>query len=490
MPARRFAGEDPRAGLVGIGPIRIDHALRLDLDDSIRFLTVRFDRTALDDAFGFEFLRVALDRVPSRPVFPRGRIGVTLFGALRIIPSGLRLTAEVQHVVVVRVPADAHRDQLDQRRAAALARPFGGPRERAGNRFRIGPVQRQARNPVPERLVGEHAHGALIARRRGQRGLVVLHAEDRGQPARGAEVDRLVPLAERGSALADERDRDALLAAEREGHRQAGHRHRRDAQRRGGRQDAPGEISDVEVLPVHRRPGLAGLRVEHHAHRLRGGPHGQRGPGVADQRRDDVAGPAPAPVPIARSAPQSKRSGVDRLLAQRAEALALEALPPVTHLAPEEQVLELVVDGPGEDHAAQHLAPLLAGQGGGDLLAAQEAADRLNHLVRRLLHPLRGGDPRCRLRAPVEARGGECVPETLHRFAVAGLRRFAEHGDDPLRRPGEPFGHEGDETAKPVRIRLRLVAFTHARPACPRGTDAARPSAPTLVRGGPNGQDC
>src|SRR5256885_9863489 len=62
---------------------------------------------------------------------------------------------------------------------------------------------------------GEDAHRRLIGERRGQRGLVVLEAEDRRQLPRGAEVDRFVPLAERRSAFADERDRDAVRSLDR-----------------------------------------------------------------------------------------------------------------------------------------------------------------------------------------------------------------------------------------------------------------------------------
>ena len=69
----------------------------------------------------------------------------------------------------------------------------------------IGAVDRDAGDAVAGRLVGEHAHGRLLGHRRRQRRLVVLDAEDRRQLARGAQVDRLVPLAERRAAFADER---------------------------------------------------------------------------------------------------------------------------------------------------------------------------------------------------------------------------------------------------------------------------------------------
>ena len=111
-------------------------------------------------------------------------------------------------------------------------------------------------NAVAGGLVREHPHRRLVAHRRRQRGLIVLQAEDRRQPPRRAEVDRLVPLAERRAAFADERHRDAARALAPERHRHAGDGQRADGERRRRRQDAPREIADVQILAVHRRTRL------------------------------------------------------------------------------------------------------------------------------------------------------------------------------------------------------------------------------------------
>ena len=86
------------------------------------------------------------------------------------------------------------------------SRAVGRPGECRGDGVRVGAVDGDARDavagaPCPRR----RATADCVAYRRRQRDLVVLDAEDRRQPLRGAEVDRLVPFAERGAAFADER---------------------------------------------------------------------------------------------------------------------------------------------------------------------------------------------------------------------------------------------------------------------------------------------
>ena len=56
------------------------------------------------------------------------RFGVALLGQRRIVPRRLRVLAEIQHVVVVRVAAHAHADQLDQRRTLAVRARARRPR--------------------------------------------------------------------------------------------------------------------------------------------------------------------------------------------------------------------------------------------------------------------------------------------------------------------------------------------------------------------------
>ena len=220
-------------------------------------------RPRLEDAVALEPLRVAGDRVARRPEGVGVSVGVALRGRLRILPPGPALATDVEHVVVVRVPAHPHRDQLDQGRTASVSRALRRPREAAGDRFRVGAVEGDSRNAVARRLVGEDPDGRLVGDRRRERGLVVLHAEDRRSARGGAEVDRLVPLTERGAALADEGQCDSGLAPAAEGQRHAGGRQRGDGERRRRRQDAARHVADVEVLAVHRRAGLAHLCAQY-----------------------------------------------------------------------------------------------------------------------------------------------------------------------------------------------------------------------------------
>ena len=223
------------------------------------------------------------------------------------------------------VAAHAHGHELDERRAVAGARALCRPGERGGDRVGIGAVDRDRGDAVADRLVREHAHGRLLAHRRRQRGLIVLHAEDGRQLARGAGVDRLVPFAERGGAFADEGDGDAVASSsQREGHRDAGDRQRRRSERRHGRKDSARPVADVQVLAVHRRAGLAHLRAEHHAHGRRG-----RCASPATAPRSRIIGETTSPRQPSSDAKSSAaakadRGRVDRFLSERAEALALE----------------------------------------------------------------------------------------------------------------------------------------------------------------------
>jgi len=59
----------------------------------------------------------------------------------------------------MRMPAHPHGHQLDERRPGAFAGTIGGPRECRRDRVRIGAIDRDAGDAVPDRLVGKHAHG-------------------------------------------------------------------------------------------------------------------------------------------------------------------------------------------------------------------------------------------------------------------------------------------------------------------------------------------
>ena len=179
------------------------------LDERFHLRLPPFEVARADDAFCLETRGIGRDRVAPRPEFVERAVRVALLEELRVAPGGLRLASEIEHVVVVGVAAHAHADELDQRRPAARARPLGRPGERRGDRLGVRAVDRDAGHAVARGLLGEDAHGRLIRDGRRERRLVVLDAEDRREPAGGAEVDRLVPLAERRPAFADEGDRHA-----------------------------------------------------------------------------------------------------------------------------------------------------------------------------------------------------------------------------------------------------------------------------------------
>jgi TPP-dependent pyruvate/acetoin dehydrogenase alpha subunit len=75
----------------------------------------------------------------------------------------------------------------------------------------------------------------------------------------------------------------------------------------------PDEIAGVQVLAVHRRPGLPHLRRQRPPHGLRIVAHRQAGTEVADHRRDDVAAPFAIDA-IALAPAQPDGRGVNRFL--------------------------------------------------------------------------------------------------------------------------------------------------------------------------------
>ena len=224
-----------------------------------------------------------------------------------------------------------------------------------------------------------------------------------------------MPLAERGATLADEGDGHAVRSLAREGHRDAGDGEAGDPERSGRGQDPPLEVADVEVPAVHGRPRLAHLRAQHHARGLRSVAHGEHGPEVADERRDDVAAPGPVGSAVRRAAAQPQGRAVDRLLAQRPEPLALEPDAAVLHVAAHEQRLEAVVQRAREHHPAQQLAPFGVGERGRDGLAPQEAVRRLQQVGGRAGQALAGG------------HAGRRLPQAADRAREAAAQRVA-HG--------------------------------------------------------------
>ena len=302
-PASRLARKDAGPGALGLGPRRVDHRARLFFDERVGLAAKSVEVAGREEAFGFEPRGVGGDRLAAGPEGVQLLIRVAALRGFRVAPGNSRLLAEVEHVVVMRVAAHAHAHELDQRGSASLPGALGRPCERRGNRLGVGSVDRDSGDAVSGGLVGKHPHGGLIGDRGRERRLIVLNAEDGRQPPGGAQVDRFMPLAERRAALADEGDGDAAGAVARERHRETGGRQRGDGEGSGGRQDAPREVADVQVLALHGRSGLAHLRREDEAHGLGIGPHREFGPEVSNERRDDVAAPGSVRGAKARSAP-------------------------------------------------------------------------------------------------------------------------------------------------------------------------------------------
>ncbi len=186
---------------------------------------------------------------------------------------------------------------------------------------RIRAVDRDARDAVARGLVGEHPDRRLLPHRRRQRRLVVLDAEHRGQPPRGAQVDRLVPFAERRPALADERERHAAEPFAPERHRHPGNRQRADRERRGRGQD-PQYEDRRRAGPC--RPSAAPpcaicaestIRTASGAGRMASATPRSRMTGA-------MTSPCHTPRRSVRLTPaQPDSGGVDRFLAERSETL-------------------------------------------------------------------------------------------------------------------------------------------------------------------------
>ncbi len=296
----------------------------------------------------------------------------------------------------------SHGHELDERGSGAGARAIGRPCERRGHLVRVGPVDRDSGDAVASGLVGEHAGRRLLRNGCRERRLIVLDAEHRGQLPRGAQVDRLVPLAERRTALANERERDARVAFARERHRDAGNGQRADRQRRRGRQDSPFPVADVQIAAVHRRTGLGHLRVEDHSDRGRLGPHRKCDAKIADDGADDVALPAAVGVTPLCAALQPDAGSVDGLLSERPEPFSLKRNVAEFDLAAEKELLETIVNGASQHHPAQDLAAFIRGQRRRNRFTDQEAVAGGNELVACSLQPLCRRDSRRRVGQAVD----------------------------------------------------------------------------------------
>ena len=255
-----FSRDHTLAGQSGRWPLSGNHFLRLELDDGLAFRLQAIERLVVYELLGEQSRGVGRNRVARRPERIEIGIGIARRLQRRILPARLRVLAEVEHVVVMRVPAHTHRDELDERWAASRARAFDGPREGGGDLVRVSAIDRDARNAVSGCLVGKDTRSRLLADGCRERRLIVLDDEHRRELAHGAQIDRLVPLAERRPALTHECHDDAAAAIAREGECHAGEGEGANRERRCRRQDAARHVAHVQVLAVHRGTGLAHLR--------------------------------------------------------------------------------------------------------------------------------------------------------------------------------------------------------------------------------------
>ena len=227
---RRLVCGNAGAGEGRVGPIRGDHRHGLALDQRSDLSLPLVKVAIADDAVSPQPFGVSADGIARGPVGVGLTIRVPGIGGARVFPRRRRIPAEVEHVVVMGMPAHAHRHELNQRRPEPRSRPLDRPSDGRRDLVGVGAVDRDAGNAVAGGLVSEHPHGRLLAHRRRQRGLIVLEAEDRGKLAGRAQVDRLVPFAERRAAFADERNRHPAraVALKRQGH--SGERQRADGE--------------------------------------------------------------------------------------------------------------------------------------------------------------------------------------------------------------------------------------------------------------------
>ena len=153
----------------------------------------------------------------------------------------------------------------------------------------------------------------------------------------------------------------------------------------------------MQVLSVHRRALLGHLGIQHHANRLGVRTHREGDAQVADDRTNDVAAPAALSIPPRLAAPQPNRGGVDRFLSERAKSLALKGHAFELHVASDEQLLETIVHGTRQHHAAQDLAPLFRRERRGDGCPCEKAVHVFEQLLTGCLQTRLRGDAGRRL---------------------------------------------------------------------------------------------
>ena len=173
----------------------------------------------------------------------------------RIAPAprlDLIVAAVGARVVGGRVPLQAIRDRLDERRALTRARPRDRLARDGDDRQQIVAVDAHAGQPVRLRLGGEVLRGGLLADRDADRPLVVSAKEDRLRLEDAGEVEADVELRGGGGAVAevDERDVGPALQPRRPAHAD-GVRNLRRQRRADGR-----EVSRLPRLVAGHLPAL------------------------------------------------------------------------------------------------------------------------------------------------------------------------------------------------------------------------------------------
>ena len=210
---------------------------------------------------------------------------------------------------------------------------------------------------------------------------------------------------------------------------------------------------------VHRRAGLADLRVEDHANRPRVVVHREDERVVANQRTDDVAVPAAFAVAIRRAAMKPDAGAVDGFLAERAEPLALHAERAVLDLGLQVELFQAVVERAHQHHAAHHFQLLVSSQRCGDRLAGDETVNRVEQLGDRGVPPFFG---RSRPGSSRADRRGRC------RVIAAGSLS------------GVPVDLPGSD--QPSRSALRRFAGADREAVCSSSTGLGSLSDPTWRR--------
>ena len=125
------------------------------LDQSFALGLQPIELAVVDELFLSQPVGIRGDRVAGRPERVAFGIGVARRMEGRILPTRLWILAEIEHVVVVRVSAHAHRHQFDERRAVSCARALDSPGKCRRDLVAVGAVDRDPWNAVAGRFVGE-----------------------------------------------------------------------------------------------------------------------------------------------------------------------------------------------------------------------------------------------------------------------------------------------------------------------------------------------